>query len=514
MPQLYTEAIGLALFIFFVGHAIGLVDLWLHSTTESVTTLDYNLPTHEPAAMYGVSFNESLCVSYLDLGDPPTSPCLAGPSEWGGVYAASLVDQGAETLTNSTEALFQTVTLHDWDDTAILIPGQPSQYSNLAFRIPTVAARSDCLSLNHLCDQRDCTQAGYPNIRYWNITYSWMFGMVDGVMTQAGPAPRYVIQQFLALAMGHSTQRLHISMEFWKGLPPPRTISNPGEVILQLMWNSDRMVIGNSFGLPPVDAAADSNPDSGYYELYAACSITYYNVTASFSPANNTWTMLDHELATSDFASLMWAPLLYQYASPVLTTEIMGIAMIDTYPNVTAALNQALGRAALGVVAGTFIRSPALDVQRVAPIVLGRYPIAPTLTLVILLFIYAAIVLVIFLLSWKANSRTITLPPTWEDEGNKEKSALSLAQTWLTSTIPTVANAFPGTDGSDVRRSIASSPMDMTFDADNSSLSRLVIGIRTDGRFGIQRIAESEEFEVDLIDSPGADYVSPRMKDG
>lgn len=268
----------------------------------------------------------------------------------------------------------------------------------------------------------------------------------------------------------------------------PRRVLNPPTVVLQLMWSAYQEAVDPGWAIPHEDYAVDARPD-GFFELYAGCNITYWNVTAKYDPTNDSWSKLDAIPSSDDFATFMWAPLLYQMASQSLTTEIMGIAMVETYVNVTAALNQALGRAALAVLAGTFIPAPAGSVSRAIPVVLGRYPLAPLAVFLFLLSFYSLVAVVIFLLSWRANSKAIIIPSAWSKHGSSgTRSALEAAQMWLTTPMPLVAELFPGPDGQDARRSVAGDALDVVYDQESGPGCRLKVGLRPDGAgFGVYR---------------------------
>lgn len=192
LPDFFVESTFLAIIVYIVSHAVAICDLWLHSATQSMSTFQY-VPDAQTSSLFGVTFNKSLCPFGFASDE---GPCLTSNSGWGPLVGNTgyLLDQSTVTLTNSTSAKFMPITLHDWDDTAILIPGSNISYAGLSFTASTFGARAECISLNHLCsgspyEPRNCSNMGYPGIRYPNQTSSWIFGMKNNVMTGAGPSP-------------------------------------------------------------------------------------------------------------------------------------------------------------------------------------------------------------------------------------------------------------------------------------------------------------------------------------
>lgn len=161
-----------------------------------------------------------------------------------------------------------------------------------------------------------------------------------------------------------------------------------------------------------------------------------------------------------------------------LSTFVKPIAQVESYINVTVALNQAAG---LGITTGGHgPAAPAENVVKAVPVVLGRYPLAPLLTFLALLLSYAILAIIIFLLSWQANPHAIIMPSSWSTERTR-----SAVERWLTTPMPLVATLFPNEDG---RRTVAEHSLDMMDDREAGPSGRLKLGLRPDGAgFGVYR---------------------------
>lgn len=264
---------------------------------------------------------------------------------------------------------------------------------------------------------------------------------------------------------------------------------------MQLMWPIHGAHFSDDGDMTELDVLpANAAIDIPYsdFELYAACNVSYYNATVRYQPSTSTWSLINKTLSPNGFAYTLYSALIFQLASDALTTEIMGIATVDDYTNVTAALNQALGRASLAIASGAFMPVAATNVTFMEPVILGRYPLVPMGTFIALLFLYAVLAFVIFIWSWGSNSRGVVVPGDLTFNGSdQERSALEITQLWLTSPMPLIAAMFPGKDepGNDVERTAKTQSLDMIYDGDDTKFGRLTVGLHPDlPGFGLRKI--------------------------
>ncbi|CCO36241.1 hypothetical protein BN14_10372 [Rhizoctonia solani AG-1 IB] len=118
------------------------------------------------------------------------------------------------------------------------------------------------------------------------------------------------------------------------------------------------------------------------------------------------WSVAPEDLLPSSDHSttIIAAPYAWQLVTDHLTMNIRSRAMsAKSTQQVMAALNQELSRLALGYVSGALIFAPASNARVIVPTILGRYPIAPLLVFVLLLFIYGLIGIVIFVMSFNIS---------------------------------------------------------------------------------------------------------------
>ncbi|KAG8946169.1 hypothetical protein FRC04_012024 [Tulasnella sp. 424] len=470
LPRLFKEAFALAIIIWVMSHAVGLADLYLHTTTRSILADIPVLDASPGSYQYAVAFNETLCTTW-----PSTeNPCLSHYDGWA-LENPEVVEPGFLAMANRTESKFNVITLADADDAAIVVPGAGVDLSSTSFTAQTFSARAHCRSLNHNCERSsvgqtfNCTPAGYPGLPYYtplsvNTSSSptvdnYIFGIVNG--QQGGES------------FGMQDLEDH-------GRTP-----NPVTLGIQMRWNThiDQTVQGFTVG--NADSAVDIIPPP-YITLYAGCSVTFSNVTVRYLPSDNSWKIMLETQSSDNFTTVMWAPTIWQLGTQQLASEMMTIAMTEAIPNVTAALNQHLARIMLGVAIGTLQPAEATDVKETVPSLLGQYPVAPVMLLIALLLLYALLAIIVFTSSWLTKDETIIVSGQKKDGTAGEQSVLNLTQRWLVDPLPLVAAAFPGEDGKDVQRTVADSATDMVYDGSGAD-ARLSIGLRGRDGFGLRK---------------------------
>ncbi|KAG8901927.1 hypothetical protein FRC00_003406 [Tulasnella sp. 408] len=486
LPRLFSEALFFAATVWILAKAIWGVDTWLHSVSRAVP-FALQVPAADSVPLLAVGFNDTLCGSWRQ--DERASqfmaqgyPCLA---EWEGwaLYNTEMMPTGYSALVNQSST-FQAVTLADAQDTAIVIPKQPSGYT---FQASTFGVRAACTSLNSQCDNdgagvtTNCARAGYPGLPhrvgeqqdngYDESISSSVFGIVKGEMG--------------GVQMGATDLRSS------NGTTP-----NPATLAIQLRWDS-RLQSAENYVLVPDDAepAVDTMPKPKV-TLYAACQVTFLNVTAWHDGASGTWTMVNSTASSSDLASILWLPMLYQFITERLASNVEINARMEPRDNVMAALNQNIGRLALAAASGYFQPIEAVDVHiSVNDAILSIYPVAPVVCLILLLLLYAVLAVAIFTSSWFTSDKTmLVVPAEMSHSGeHEERSMVALTQAWLVDPMPLVALAFPGEDGKDPMRSVAKSTNEMVYDGHDGD-SRLSIGLHDGGKvFGLRKRGDRRE---------------------
>ncbi|KAG8897588.1 hypothetical protein FRC00_004061 [Tulasnella sp. 408] len=190
LPPMFKEALVTAAGIYILTHTVGVVDIWLHATTYSSPAIRPG-PFTEPAA-FGVGFNTTLCPDRHSRKSK--LPCLCSREGWAFNYT-DVIRTGYSTSFNQSDSAFRVITLADENDTAIVVPGSNTHYSEAMFVANTFAARAQCKSINNLCDRvpegtgtytGNCSNIGYPTIPYilpddMGIA-DFVFGFVNGSM--------------------------------------------------------------------------------------------------------------------------------------------------------------------------------------------------------------------------------------------------------------------------------------------------------------------------------------------
>lgn len=269
---------------------------------------------------------------------------------------------------------------------------------------------------------------------------------------------------------------------------------------VQLRWDTRNQ--GASYDLygaaaaDGADRAVDRQPK---ITLYASCDVSFFNATVRLDGERKAWSLVNRTLSSSEFATTLWLPTLFQRATEHLSSDLLAIARSKEKDDVMAALNQQLARLMLGAASGYFQLGEATDVERLAQTLLGRYSVGPILAFIFLLCLYALLALLVFLSSWWTADQTIV---SLYDEPTDVQGAsmLALTQMWLTSPIPLVGGAFPGEDQRDGKDGVRSAEKQDGRMVYNGSISdaRLGVGLTRDG-FGIwkrpvgQKAKEVEE---------------------
>ncbi|KAG8952512.1 hypothetical protein FRC04_004572 [Tulasnella sp. 424] len=499
LPRIFRHSMWLAAAVWLLARLVGLADLWLHS--ESYSFRNYlEVPT--TPSMLGVSFNQSICAAmeskYSDVQTPNSTvlscqrpyESFAASEHWG-------IDVGLDVMTGSSDAAFGV----EWPDTdmvmstAVVIPNpRPAgAFDDLAFTIPTFGARASCTSINDLCEKDEkgavinCTSAGYPELPYvvgGSRDASWkgriknrIFGVIGGRLLN----------------------------KEWTDLNSTSFTENPTSLAVQLQWETPTQRAGTGdhvhsagAGIEETEMAIDSFP---LPTLYANCSLTFYDAFVKWIGDNRTLSLLNTTVASQELASALWLPVVRQHATEQVAANIMYTARRRSKVETMAELSRNIAKLSLGAAAGFYEPAEASKVEDLFSVMVAIYPVAPVITLLVLLSTYGLLVLTLFLSSCGLPDRSIILPPGADGyRGDElEPSMLTLAQRWLTNPLPLVGLSYPGGDGQDGARSAAYFAMNSAYDG-NEGPARLAIGLSGE-RFGVTPWGQRRD---DAEDAPEA----------
>ncbi|KAG8895681.1 hypothetical protein FRC01_012250 [Tulasnella sp. 417] len=343
LPRMFREALAFAVLVWVLSRLVGLIDLWLH--TASSSSLEY-VPTVQPSGihMFGVAFNQSLCADLsakypedIDY-DFPGFPCSAAYvdfvrlEDWGN-------DLGFMVMTNSTSAPISIVTMED--NVLVAVPGPPVGFRGYAFTAPTFAVHANCESINHICQQDqqgitvNCTAAGYPQLPY-------VFSQTDGFkVTNTSEVKNRIFGVVDGRMMGREIGSTEVKA----------VTNNPTTMAIQLRWDPPEQGMGpnretHSPGATNMtELAIETFPKP---TLYASCSVSYLEAVVRWDGSNGSWSLLNTTLAAQQRTATLWLPVVWQFATEQLASNLMNVARTRPRGEVMAALNQELARLALG----------------------------------------------------------------------------------------------------------------------------------------------------------------------
>lgn len=194
LPLLFKQALGMSITIWVFARLVGLADLWLHTTSKSISILQ-PIPDTSNAYMFATQFNDTICpalrAQFQDDGSSTSTtvpyPCFVQfnyfemVEEWP-------KDVGVGVMANESSSAWSVITLANEADLAILVPGPAIDTRNTSYTTSTIGIRADCTSLNSRCAQdpstlmtTNCSQAGYPQLPYFEASNS------SSVVSQATP---------------------------------------------------------------------------------------------------------------------------------------------------------------------------------------------------------------------------------------------------------------------------------------------------------------------------------------
>ncbi|QRV97167.1 hypothetical protein RhiJN_25186 [Ceratobasidium sp. AG-Ba] len=419
VPVYFTTAVTMGLGVYFITHLIGIADLWLHATTTAVLYNMTTTPTDPELFQTSLQFNQSLCTT-LDF--PPAShTCMSSQDGWGNT---ELIRAGLAMVSNSSVDRV-TITLAESNDLAVTVPLSFDRLSR--FQSRTFGMRARCESLKSKCQ---------PSSYAYSANCS-------NIGVTAIPTSGNLARNAVLVSPPHQFNGSQLSNDgsIIFGISECCT-SNPVQSILQLRWSSpedtNRIFPNNVVDIYPIPSIS----------IYASCSIEVLNVTLRYDGARSDqfWSLVPEETILSEpaFATALISPYSWQLVNDWLATNVRSRALFaDTDEKALAALNQELGRLALGYVSGAFILVPGMDVEIIIPSILGRYPLAPIFVFVGLLLVYGFIALAVFIICFGATAPQIHVPAELRTGSqSKEVSELELARTRLLSPLPIIAQHF------------------------------------------------------------------------
>ncbi|KAG8967374.1 hypothetical protein FRC05_002084 [Tulasnella sp. 425] len=450
--------------IYLLGHTVGMVDLWLHSSARSISVVRAVPIESQPS--YGITYDEAKCGSF----NKTELPCqnLIAP-RLGGTWWAPKTPEIYYESYGTVLGVNPYKRVEYLNDTAILVPGPGKDFKSEGFAFNTYGLRVECENLRDRCDRlptplfeiqipganpvTNCSKAGYPLIPYYT----------SGKLLASGRDTRNIESFVIGIIGDEIGGMIHGTADFSSGWT-----SNPASVVIQLRWPND--TAQRNINTPGVLYV-------GMVDLYATCNMTYLDVIAQYDPIGGNWGILETKLSQPELASVLWTPMIFQMGTGDLSHAIKPY-VIDNGVLALGALGSSMAQYSMGYAAPLVTFTEAFNVTTPQLVTLGVYPTAPTLFLVGCLYIYSLIALVILFLACISNNRIIFVPRhvTREGEKDEERSALDVTQTWLTDPLPFIGAIYSGGDGRHVARSVESDPLRQVYDS-KWELGKVGIGL-------------------------------------
>ncbi|KAG8957174.1 hypothetical protein FRC05_010276, partial [Tulasnella sp. 425] len=481
-PRFFKEAFVGVTGIYLLSHIVGLLDLWLHSGARSVTVTRSTSVTAE--AQYGMTYNNASCGPFSKTELPCQS--LVWPQEghlyWG--RDPHIASKAYDTLLDFNPYM----RLEYINGTAILVPGPAKGFSSRGFTFNTLGLRAKCENLRDRCDRltapplqflvpggnpvTNCSKAGYPRIPYHT----------SGNLLDSGRDTRNIESLVLGVIGDEIGGMINGTGDFsslgWT--------SNPASAVVQLRW-------------PNVTAPRTTDAPGVAYsnavDLYASCSLEYLDVVAGYGSVESEWSILETNLTSPELASVFWSPMLFQEITDNLLHALRPY-MKNRGSQAMEVLEMTFAKSNMAEITSFVASVPASNVTTPRLVTLGLYPTAPTILLIGCLYLYSLVALFIFFLACTSNNTVIFVPRELTKKGKKdeERSALDVAQTWLTDPLPFIGSLYPGGDGRHAVRSAESDPLLQVYDSD-WELGKVGIGLYKGSQgemiFGLMRQSHS-----------------------
>lgn len=462
VPPIFQQSIFVCLIVYVLTHVCSGVDIWLHTTTATVVAnFTESLPMPFP---YGISQNT--CKPYPDPLQEGTRKCLF---EVQGQWTGSIGD--GRIVASNNSATLRPITLAASNDLAVLV--KPNVQARVAFNMTTFGARAICSSLNaNLCK---------PSTSDVVCTKSNDFPFVDGSLDMGIPGYGQSQSYIFTSTCDGCVPKIQNYTEAGQVVPSKRS-KNPIDARIQFVW-----------GMPGDMRFYDNWPNPAINRLgtlaatvLANCSLGFYNVTLSYK--DGSYSLVNEALSDTWLSDGLSGPTLVNLYGSRLLVNIEGVAMglkSNTTDEVMALLRQELGRLALGSAAEITDQTiPTLSQSQTSQKLLGRYPMAPTIAMIAILYLYAFVGLVLGLVAMTVTARS---PHITEPRTGATVSAIELAQLRLTQPLTLVASLFPSADDeSRATRSATTTAVELFDERSGASVNRV--------RVGFSRVGSQNEF--------------------
>jgi hypothetical protein len=219
--------------------------------------------------------------------------------------------------------------------------------------------------------------------------------------------------------------------------------------------------------------------------LLANCTIGFYNVSVAYQ--DGAYSLENETLTNTNMSFGLAIPSITNVYAMRLLNNVEGIARSsNSSDQVLALLQQELGRLALAA-SYSVVNIPANTTSQwnTRQLLLGRYPMAPALALVGILYLYSLFALLLALDATFTSVRNMHVAA----RGRRAVSTLELAQRRLTDPAAVVSALFPAEDTETrAANSVSTATPDMFQERTGERSERLRVGFRisaNESEFGL-----------------------------
>ncbi|KAH7928827.1 hypothetical protein BV22DRAFT_1126191 [Leucogyrophana mollusca] len=433
--RVVTSFAALGVVLLFT-HAIGFVDLWLHTVSGTLIYQSVSPINNLPSLNYGTAINTTTCPypGYMEthrlMSDRTALPgenCAAydndnmqwyqyGPG-WGSLDDNSILAESVAASNNASTS--HSTILIESHNMAVFVPASVDQSSLYNFSASTFGASISC---------------GLPNCSNLLPTDG---GVDGGPFACTDFVPPYNASLYNSTSFIYDPTNLSQQPAWSNG-----TGNNPFGFFLQMTYDGLNTALETS----GTNASSITGTPGWYFgpaqssvSYLTACTVSIYNV--ELSNYNNTYSITNATLADFNTTSAMTSGFIdymsFTYLIPQLQNALQSFVQSTDF---ASELQTQLMLRSLALSAGIVESIPALNAFSATQTVASRYPIAPLATFLVLLFLYSLVALGIVF--WTCFSASDSVKFYLPDGTMSSRSLLEMAQARLTDPLAVVADRF------------------------------------------------------------------------
>lgn len=402
MSPLVTQAFSILTAIYLLSTAISLVDTWLHAEAVAVIYTSLTSVTSDAlgnsSIAYGSNFNSTAC----ELAGG--SYCGQTVGGWAEGNQPALLQGFAIAGNKSTQHLVITLNDENWMATII----RPNLAANISYTAQSLGLTAACVGLATACQPStnsspfvsplNCSNLGYEAINFPPASGNAMMMWKDGAFYEEG-----------GIYPNSSNFNVMILISY---SPYGDSADQNDEGVQQQSPNS----------------AVIANEDDQSYQFAANCSFVAYDVVLEGVPSTTgvqTTKLVSKSEASDETTGRLWAGVLYKTIlnAIVVNTQALVLAT-DSGDAALADLSQEIARLTLASIGGFLMPIAPQSAGFQSSKLVSAYPIVPLITFLVLLFLYALLVIILFVWCLSASSTSVNI----QSAGGEKPHTVALMQ--------------------------------------------------------------------------------------